>query len=178
MKVKQTETPFPFSVDLETIDGQLINSSTFTNESQTLIVDFWNVRCGPCIASFDAIRDNYHNWNLKTDAKIIAIAAQARDERTLKLIKEKNWPFEVYFDPDYNLFKELSKHHKKGQITLSFPTMFIFGKDHKMIDKLEGTKQKLKDGAKIPKDGEIVEDIFDIDMDFYYEFLGGLKDKK
>ena len=57
--------------------------------------------------------------------------------------------------------------------------MFVFDKDNKMIGKLEGTKQKLKDGAKYPTNDETVkEDIFDIDMDFYYEFLGGLKDKK
>ena len=175
----RTETTFPFSVDLETMDGEIINSSIFTSEGEILIIDFWNIRCAPCIETFNSIRDNYHSWKLKTNAKIIAIAAQSRDERTLKLIKEKNWPFEVYFDPDYKLFNELSKHHEKGQITFVFPTMFVFGNDNKMIGKLEGAKQKLKDGAKYPtNDDTAKEDIFDIDINFYYEFLGGLKDKK
>lgn len=175
----QSKITFPFSVDVETIDGQIVNSSTFKNEGQMLIIDFWNRRCGPCIKTFNAIRDDYDKWNLKTDTKIIAIAAQSRDERTLKLIRESNWPFEVYFDPDYNLFRALSKHHTKGQIVFGFPTMFVFDKENKLINKLEGAKQKLKEGARYPtKDETLKEDIFEIDMNFYYDFLEGLKDKK
>ena len=175
----QTETIFPFSVDLETIDGQIINSSTFKNEN-ILVIDFWNIHCGPCIQTFNSIRDNYDIWKLKTDTKIIAIAAQSRDERTVKFIKKSNWPFEVYFDPDYNLFRALSKHQKNGQIYYIFPTMFIFDKENKLIDKLEGAKQILKEGAKFPAKDETIkgEDIFEIDINFYYELFGGLKDKK
>ena len=175
----QTEKIFPFSVDLETIDGQIINSSTFKNEKQILIIDFWNIGCSPCIKTFNAIRDNYDQWKSKTGTKIIAIAAQSRNEKTLQLIKESNWPFEVFFDPNYNLFRTLSKHYKEGQIVYAFPTMFLFDNKFKLIDKLEGTKQKLKAGAKYPANGETVTgDIFDVDMNFYYDFLGGLTAKK
>ena len=65
----RTKPTFPFSVDLETMDGQIINSSIFTSERKILIIDFWNIRCAPCIETFNSIRDNFHNWNLKTDRK-------------------------------------------------------------------------------------------------------------
>lgn len=178
----QTEPTFPLSVDLETVDGKIINSSTLLNDKEILALDFWNASCGPCIMAFNSIRDNYDVWNSNTGAKIIAIASQKRDERILDLIKKSNWPFEVYFDPDYKLFIATSKAHKKGQIELGFPTMFVFDKQYDIVGKLSGARTKLIDGVRPPtKDAPITgswQDYFEVDMNHYYEFFKEIKEKK
>lgn len=177
----QTEPAFPLSVDLETIDGKIINSSTLLNDKRILVLDFWIASCGPCIMAFNSIRDNYDDWNSNTGAKVIAIASQKRDEKILDLIKKSNWPFEVYFDPDYKLFIATSRAHQKGQIELGFPTMFVFDEDYELIGKLK-TTTKLIDGVRPPtKDAPIVgswQDYFEIDMNHYYEFFREIKEKK
>ena len=126
---------------------------------------------------FDAVKDNFDTWNHKTDFKIIAIAAQEPDKKTVELIRQRNWPFEIYFDPDYNLFRQLSKYHNKNEIIFSFPTIFVFDNEWRMIDKLSGAKIKLKEGYKTPKEGEVKADMFEIDLDYYYKLYKDIRSK-
>jgi len=166
---KICENQFPFSVELLSVDGQKVNSETFLNDGKFVFIDFWNIHCGPCMQMFDAVRDNIDEWNVNTNCKIIAIAAQERDERTLKLISEKNWPIEIYFDPDYNLFRELCKFHDKNDMRYSFPTVFVFDNSWQIIDKLKGAKRKWKDGYKPKKGDKITHKMLVIDLEYYYK---------
>jgi peroxiredoxin len=154
---------FPFSVELIIADGKMINSSILTNDNKVVFIYFWHSGCSPCMQMFDAVRDNIEEWNKETNCKIIAITCQERDEKIIQLIESKKWPVEVYFDPNYTLFKVLSQFHDKSDMQFSFPTVFVFNEKWQLIDKLKGTKRKFNP----QKEVKSYED-FEIDLDYYY----------
>ena len=133
---------FPISVEILTVDSLKLNSSTISNDGKFVLMEFWSNYCRPCLMMFDAVKDNFDTWNHKTDFKIIAIAIQEPDRKIAELIKQRNWPFEFYFDPEYNLFRQLSKYHNKNEIIFSVPTIFVFDNEWRMIGKLRGAKTK------------------------------------
>jgi thiol-disulfide isomerase/thioredoxin len=173
-----TDKSFPISVEILTIDSLKINSSTIFNDCKFVLMEFWSNYCRPCLMMFDAVKDNFDTWNHKTDFKIIAIAIQEPDAKIVELIKQRNWPFEFYFDPDYNLFRQLSKYHNKNEIIFSVPTIFVFDNEWRMIDKLRGAKIKLKEGYKVPKEEEAKADMFEIDLDYYYKLYEDIRRKE
>jgi hypothetical protein len=127
---------------------------------------------------FDAVRDNYDEWNEKTDFKIIAIASQEADKQTISLIENRNWPYEFYFDPHYNLFRELSKFHNPNDMKYSFPTIFVFGPDWVLIDKLSGVKQKWINDYTSKQGDSINQDMLVIDLQYYYNLYNEYNSNK
>lgn len=91
---------FPYSVELKTVNGKTINSSSFSSENKYVFVEFWFTGCGPCSQWFDTVKNNFDEWNSKTNCKIIAVACQKRDYNALRFIEAKKWPFGIYFDPE------------------------------------------------------------------------------
>lgn len=158
---------FPISVELSNIKGEKVNSFKFENNKQLVFIDFWHSSCSPCMQMFDAVRDNFEEWNKNTNCKIIAIACQERDEKIIQLIESKKWPVEIYFDPDYKLFKELCKLHDKTDMTYSFPTVFVFDNNWQLLDRQKGAKRKFKNEFR-PQKAKISHDDFVIDLDYYY----------
>jgi peroxiredoxin len=175
--IAQASTVFPVSVQLQTVDGKDFDSKLFATDKELLVIDFWNRGCGPCIRAFNAFRDNYDTLNKKAQATFIAVAVQKRDEATLKLIEKEKWPFNVYFDPDIELYKRLSRWYESGTVIVAFPTMFIFDKTNKMLTRVEGTHEKFKEGAYPPREDDRVMDgeLNEIDMEAYYAMFEALK---
>jgi cytochrome c biogenesis protein CcmG/thiol:disulfide interchange protein DsbE len=89
------------SVQVKTINGTNINTSTFSNNGKPIIIDFWATWCKPCIAELNAIDDEYTDWQKETGVKIIAVSID--DAKTMarvqSFIREKGWAYEVYLDP-------------------------------------------------------------------------------
>ena len=127
--------------------------------------------------TFDAIAENFEEWNTMTNFKVIAIAVQSRDDRTIEFIKKRNWPFEVYFDQDYELFRTLlTNYDHPKSIQYGFPTIFIFDRYMNMVDKIVGSKTKLKKGVELPKEGGAMgSDFFEADLNFYYDYYEKIK---
>jgi thiol-disulfide isomerase/thioredoxin len=163
-----TNKGFPISVELINPDGKKVNSSSLTSENKYVFVDFWHSGCGPCMQMFDAVKDNFEEWNQKTNCKIIAIACQEKNEQLIKLIESKKWPIEIYFDPDYNLFRQLNRFHDTTDMQFSFPTVFVFNNSWQLLDKLKGAKRKFKDGFVPVQDVQIPQEVLVIDLQYYY----------
>ena len=139
------QNSFPYSATLTDIEGNEINSTTFSNEGAPLIVDFWGAFCKPCIVKYHSMAKVYEEWQKETGVKIIIISIDHEKMQGMskKMIEKYNWPFEAYFDPNQELLKQLSE-------TSSVPQTFIYDGDYNLI--------KMKTGARIiPKDSTVDE---------------------
>lgn len=91
--------PLP-KVDVKTVDGKTINTSTFENDGKPIIVSFWATWCKPCVQELTNISEVYEDWTDETGVKLIAISIDnARNsQKVLPLVNSKEWEYEVYID--------------------------------------------------------------------------------
>ena len=88
------------SVDIKNLNGGIINTSTFDNNKNPIIISFWATWCKPCKEELENIHEVYEDWQEETNVKLIAISIDdARNTSKIKpLINSKGWEYEVYHD--------------------------------------------------------------------------------
>jgi cytochrome c biogenesis protein CcmG/thiol:disulfide interchange protein DsbE len=89
-------------VDIKTMTGETVNSSSFDNADKPIIIDFWATWCKPCIEELNAIHELYPDWQKETGVKLITISLD--DARTMQrvapFVNGKGWTYESYVDPN------------------------------------------------------------------------------
>tara|TARA_B110000967_G_C18888771_1_gene565869 strand:- start:970 stop:1479 length:510 start_codon:yes stop_codon:yes gene_type:complete len=100
---------FP-SVNLKTVEGKTINSSTFENDGNPIVISFWATWCKPCAKELDAISEIYDDWQDETGVKVIAISIDdARNSaKVAPYANGKDWPFDIYLDANSDLKRALN----------------------------------------------------------------------
>jgi len=90
------------SINLKSIDGKTVNSSTFSNDGKPFVINFWATWCKPCVRELTNIADVYPDWVEETGVKVIAISIDdARSmSRVSPFVNSKGWEYEVYVDPN------------------------------------------------------------------------------
>lgn len=92
------------NVTIKNINNENVNILSFKNEP-LLIVSFWATWCSNCIYELDEINDEYANWQLETNVKLIAISVD--DYRTISrvkpFLKSHQWPYYVLLDTNQEL---------------------------------------------------------------------------
>lgn len=138
----QTNKKVP-SVDIKTLDGKIVNTSTFSNDGKPMILSLWATWCRPCLKELSAINDVYDDWKEETGVKLIAVSVD--DSKTVRnvapLINGKEWDFEFYLDENGDFKRAMSVNmvphtfilNGKGEIVMQF-TAFGEGGEKKLIE--------------------------------------------
>jgi thiol-disulfide isomerase/thioredoxin len=98
------------SVDVKTMDGKTINTSTISNDGKPVIITFWATWCKPCLKEHDAINEIYGDWVEETGVKLFAVSIDnARSSKSvMPLVNGKNWEFEVLLDENSDLKRAMN----------------------------------------------------------------------
>jgi len=134
--------PLP-KVDVKTMDGRMVITSTFQNDGKPMVISFWATWCKPCIHELTTIADVYEDWQDETGVKLIAISVD--NSRTsggvLPLVNGKDWDYEVYLDENkdfqramgVNLVPHTFVLNGKGEIVWEH-TAFTEGSELELIE--------------------------------------------
>lgn len=93
------------SVDIKTLNGEVINTSTIDNEGKPIVLSFFALWCKPCMKELNAIADVYEDWQDETGVKVVIVSIDdARSTSNVKpTIDGNGWEFEAYLDPNGDL---------------------------------------------------------------------------
>lgn len=88
------------SVDIKTLEGKTVNSSTFSNDGKPMIISFWATWCAPCKKELNAIAEVYDDWKKETGVKLVAIAIDdsKSSSKVAPYVNGKGWEYEEYLD--------------------------------------------------------------------------------
>lgn len=88
------------TMDVKDLQGNTVNSSSFSNGSKPVLLVFWISIYKIPGKELDAIEENYVDWKKETGVKVIVISVD--DSRTashvLPMVNAKGWSFEFYLD--------------------------------------------------------------------------------
>ena len=115
------------SVNIKTLDGKTINTSSFSNDGDPVIISFWALWCKNCIKELEAIFEIYEDWQDETNVKLIAISIDdSRNTSKLKpFINSKGWEYEIYNDPNSDFKRALGVN--------SIPHTFLFNNKMEIV---------------------------------------------
>ena len=117
---------FP-SVEVKTLDGRNVNTSTIKNDGNPIIVSFWATWCKPCVKELSTIADLYEDWQDETDVKLVAISIDdARNmHKVAPYVNGKGWEYDVFIDPNGDL--------KRAMNVNNVPHTFVLNSDMQVV---------------------------------------------
>lgn len=98
------------SADVKALNGEVVNSKTFSNDGKPYVINFWATWCSPCKRELNTINDVYEDWVDETGVKIIAVSIDdARNAHKVKpYVDSKGWEYEVYVDENQDLMRAMN----------------------------------------------------------------------
>ncbi len=100
---------FP-TVNVKTLNGELVDIQDYIEEGKVTIVSFWATWCSPCKRELDAIMDFYPEWRDELEVNMIAITTDnARSVAKVPgIVTAKGWEYTILQDYKQELQSELS----------------------------------------------------------------------
>jgi len=108
------------------------NDIVSLNTGKLILIDFWEVWCGPCIKSFPKVEEL--NKKYKEKVQVLGIVSESR-ESAIKLVEKKGVTFT-------NLFGNKEMHKKYG--VNSYPRYFLINKDGIVINEYFGFSDEIE----------------------------------
>jgi len=135
----QGDTLFPFNIPLLDIDSTAESNSKDVlaipkKGKKPTVIAFWLTTCMPCHRELATYTANYAEWQKKADFRLMAISIDFphRFREISRIVREKQFPFEVYWDRD-RLFRNVMPGELNG-----LPQVFIFDKDGNLAYRHKG----------------------------------------
>lgn len=115
------------AIDIKTLDGKTINTSSFDNGGKPMIISFWATWCTPCKKELNNINELYADWQKETGIKIIAVSIDdSRNSPKIQpYVDSQSWEYEVYSDPNGDFKRALNVN--------SIPHTFLVNGDKKIV---------------------------------------------
>lgn len=105
----QAQRPIP-DIQIKTLNGENISSSSIQNEGKPFILCFWKSCCNSSLKFMNALNEVYPDLVEEFDIKVFAIAID--DSRTSARIKPlvygNDWEFDFLLDPNLDLARAMS----------------------------------------------------------------------
>ncbi len=126
LAVGQTTATLP-SMDIKKMDGTTISTDSILNDGKPIIISFWATWCKPCVKELTTISEVYEEWVEETGVKLYAISID--DQKTFNsvatFVNGRDWPFQVYCDPNGDFKRAMSVNQ--------VPHTFILDKDRNIV---------------------------------------------
>ena len=143
------------SVDIKTLNGEVVNTSTIDNDGKPIVLSFFALWCKPCLKELAAINDVYEDWQDETGVKVVIVSID--DARSMPNVKPtidgNGWEYEAYLDPNGDL--------KRAMGVNLIPHVFLLNGDKEVVHQhtsySEGSEYELFEIIKKVAAGEPVE---------------------
>jgi len=125
--IAQTKNTTLPSVSIKSIEGKTINTDSFENQGNPIVISFWATWCKPCAKELNAISEVYDDWQEETGVKLIAISID--DTRSMSkvapYVNSSDWDYEVYLDSNSDL--------KRAMGVSTVPHTFLINGNGKIV---------------------------------------------
>ena len=128
--LKSFETTKPLEMEFTSLEGQKINLNDF--KGKVVLLDFWSIRCAPCIKEMPHVRALYDKYKDK-GFEVMGIVAEGDSEKqqVLKIINRQGVQWPQVLDKGYNV---KVSYHSLYKIE-ALPTVWLLDKRGVVVDK-------------------------------------------
>ena len=100
------QNSLPYKIDLQDVEGNIINSSDILLDTKYTLIEFWSYGCKPCIVQLNGFSTHKEEFD-KRDVRIIAISQFEWDQKDADRMTKLG--IEAYFDFTGKYFKKNAK---------------------------------------------------------------------
>lgn len=124
---KQQNLPRIPSVDLKTLDGDVMSTKQFYDGSHPFIVSLWATWCTPCKEELEAISLVYEEW--QEEFGVVLYAVSIDDSRSASkvapFVRAKGW--------DYVVLQDINSDLKRALNVVDVPFLCILNENGEIV---------------------------------------------